>query len=97
MKVKVDTSGLDKLRKRLKEASKPESVSLTELMPDSFIKAYTEYETLQAMFDAGGVESADYLQTDEWNEFVAAHTQFTDWSDMLKKAGALRLKNKLGL
>lgn len=97
MKIKVDTSGLEKLRKKLKEASKQESVPLPELMPDDFMRTYTEFETLQAMFDAGEVESADYLQTDEWNAYVSEHTQFDSWSEMLQKAGALRLKQKLGL
>jgi hypothetical protein len=97
IKVKLDTSGLEKLRKKMREASKPESVPLSEMMPDSFMKTYTEFETLQAMFDAGEVESPDYLQTEEWNTFVAEHTQFDSWSSMLQKAGALRIKRKLNL
>jgi hypothetical protein len=97
MPVKLDTSGLDKLRKKMAEAAKPESVTLPELMPEGFMTAYTEFETLQAMFDAGGIDSEDDLKSDKWNAFVAEHTQFGNWSDMMKKAGALRLKNKLGL
>lgn len=97
MPIKFDTSGLDNLRKKMAEAAKPESVPLPELMPESFMRTYTEFETLQAMCDAGGIESAEDLQSDRWNAFVAEHTQFDSWSDMLKKAGALRLKNKLNL
>lgn len=66
-------------------------------MPESFMREYTEFETLQAMFDTGRIESVDDLQTDRWNSFVAEHTQFDSWLDMMKKAGVLRLKNKLSL
>jgi hypothetical protein len=97
IKVKLDTSGLDKLRKKMSEAAKPESVPLSELMPENFMVTYTQFRTLQEMFDASGIESPDDLKSDDWNTFVAEHTQFDGWSSMMKKAGALRLKQKLNL
>jgi len=66
-------------------------------MPESFMAAYTEFKTLQEMVNAGGIDSPDDLKTDEWNTFVAEHTQFDSWSSMLKKAGTLRLKRKLNI
>ncbi len=77
MAIKVDTSGFDKLREKLAEAAKSESVPLPELMPESFMRAYTEFETLQAMCDAGGIESAEDLQSEKWNSFVASTRNLT--------------------
>ena len=48
------------------------------------------------MADACGIEAME-KQTDEFAKFIAAHTRFSTWGEMLKAAGASYTKRKLGL
>lgn len=72
---------------------KMQNVPLRELFPPEFMAKHTEFKTLEAMFDKGGLlqrEEEDVkseLDSPEWNEFVARHTKFADWREMLGRAG----------
>ena len=95
IKVKVDTSGLERFRKKMEAISGEQSVPLNELMPDTFMRKYTEFETLQIMVDAAEINSPEELQSDGWNRFVAEHTQFANWQEMNQAAAVEWYKRKL--
>lgn len=65
-------------------------------------REHTHFETLQEMFDAGGFQSAEDLQTPEWTELIADQSDFGGWSfggwsEMLSAAVAGWVKRKMGL
>jgi hypothetical protein len=95
IKVKVDTSGLEKFRKKVEAISGEQSLPLNELMPDSFMRKYTKFETLQSMVDAAEINSPEEFQSDRWNQFVAEHTQFANWQEMNQVAAVEWYKRKL--
>jgi len=55
-KVSIDDSKLKELQRKLKELNGEREVSLTELLPDSFINKYTEFQTLQDMLKEASAE-----------------------------------------
>lgn len=103
--MKVEITGIDKVKRQLQdfqkqaeEAAKPEDVSLSDLMPPAFMEQYTEYSTIDQMAEAyGGIESAEDINSDEWSAFVAEHSQFSGWTEMMQTAGQLRIKKEMGL
>ena len=102
MDIRIDTSGLDELQRRLERMPKSESVSFGELFNPAFMRRYTQFESIEAMFDASGytVESPEdfaAIPDAEWDAFIAANTQFPDWLEMQKTAAAERMKRQLGL
>src|ERR1044071_3721304 len=94
-KVKIDKSGLEAFKKKLKSVSGEQRIPLPELMPDAFIKKRSRFESLQAMFDAGNVESPEQLFGDDWNNFISENTDFENWAEMLKAAQLGWVKRKL--
>ena len=93
--------GLDQLQRRFAEMGRraqaldgvQQKVSFADLFPPSFMAEHTEFKTLQAMFDASGLlesatedDVADVLNGQEWTEFVARRTVFSDWQEMQLKA-----------
>ena len=78
------------------------SVPLTELYPPGFMARYTDFRTLEEMFDSSGftVETAEYfaaIPDSEWDVFVANVTRFPDWQAMREKAVAEWARRRLGL
>jgi hypothetical protein len=88
---------LDQLAKKAEALDGQHDVPLNELMPDSFVRRYTDYQSLQAMVDAGGIDTSDDLHGEDWNNFVASHSRFGGWKEMQNKAVAEWTKKKLGL
>jgi hypothetical protein len=102
MDFRIDTSGLDELQRRMERMPKSESVSFGDLFNPAFMRRYTQFESIETMFNASGytVESQEdfaAIPDDEWDAFIAANTQFPNWLGMQKTAASERMKRQLGL
>ena len=95
--ISFDDSKLKELQRKSKELNGEREVPLTELLPDNFIREYTDFQTLQAMVDASGIKNSEEIGNEEFSKFVSTHTRFGNWEEMLKKAGPEYIKRKLGL
>ncbi len=92
---------LKQMQKRIKEVEGTHEVGADELFTDHFMRTYTQFESLEAFFDASPwtVETNEDLGAipdDEFDEYVDQHTTFADWDGMLGKAGEEHLSRKLG-
>jgi len=96
MEIKFNDDNLKKLQRNLKELKGQKQIPITELLTDAFVRQYTDFQTLQAMVDACGVEAME-KQTGEFAKFIATHTRFGTWREMLEAANARYFKRKLGL
>ena len=90
-----DNSKLKKLQQKVKELNGQKEVPLTELMPDDFIREYTNFQTLQTMLDASGIENTEEISGEKFSKFIATHTRFSTWGEMTKMAGAEYIKREL--
>ena len=102
-------TGLDEFQKKLSDlGQKAESlngehqVPFTELFNTSFMQHYTNFESFEALTEAGGfkVESEDDFKAipdQEWDEHISKTTRFSDWQEMMNKAGEEWTRKKLGL
>lgn len=72
-----------------KEIGEQKELSFLELFPDEFIAQYTDFQTLQQMFDASGLENPEDLDGEVWSQFVASHSHFKGgWAEMMQIAYA---------
>lgn len=68
-------------------------IPLPEYFPASFMAEHTSFESIEAMFAAGPLaetpaeELGEALHAPEWDAFVAEHTRFPTWDEMLNAAG----------
>ena len=77
-------------------------IPLAELFPNSFLTKYTDFGSLEEMVRASGykIESqadVDNIPHGEWNAFVARHTRFSSWEQMLQIAAVEWAARKLAL
>lgn len=98
----LDTSGFDELEKKLEEIGGSNKVSFGELFPDSFINKHTDFKTLEELFEESGYEvetEEDFNQIPEedWDEFIANNTVFSNWEVMMKKAFQGWVKKQLDI
>jgi hypothetical protein len=106
MKIRVE--GVDEVQKNLEnilnKAKKIEGkneVPLTELLPDSFIKKYTNFETAQDFVDVcEKLLDVDFLSIDEndekFNHMIKEKTSFDNWNEMIGEATTQWVGKKLG-
>jgi hypothetical protein len=76
------------LRRQAQPSGGAYVLPLTEVLPDHFIRQYTEFQSLQEMLDASGLDDPPDLDSDAWSQFVATRTYFSSWETMLKQAMA---------
>jgi hypothetical protein len=88
-------SELDKLERNLEKIDGTHQVTGEELLPDSFIRKNTKFETHKAFFDASGIKSQEEIGTPAFDDFIRANTRFESWSEMFKAAGAEWTKRQL--
>ena len=98
----MKTKGFDEFRnklKRLQENAKSiegkNEIPLPELMPDSFIQKYTNFQTLKELFDSSGIEKEEEIKSDAFSDFIASNTRFGSWREMTQAAGAEWMRRKL--
>tara|TARA_B100001750_G_C15247948_1_gene466302 strand:+ start:63 stop:374 length:312 start_codon:yes stop_codon:yes gene_type:complete len=102
MSVKIDTSGLDALQKRLKKLSNTKSIPFEEMFSPSFMRSNTRFSNIENMFEASGYkveteEDFEQIPDKEWNEFISSETKFKSWDDMIHAAGGEYVAKQLGL
>jgi hypothetical protein len=97
IKITYNDKKLKELQRKIKDLDGQKSVPLPELLPDDFIREHTDFQTLQAMLDASGIENEEEFGNEEFSKFVAIHTRFSNWEEMLKAAGPEYVKRQLGL
>lgn len=97
MRFEIDTSGIDKFRENMEAMAEPQSVPLTDLFPDEFMKQHTRFTSAQAMMDSGSVIETDGNGVDspEWDAFVDQFTDFKSWQEMKDAALAEYAKRRL--
>jgi len=93
MKTELNADGFDKAKRAAGSVSG--EMAANELFPDAFIATHTRFATMQEMVNASGLESLNLLQTQEWADFAAAHSDFDSWSAMVEAAVAERFKRSL--
>ncbi len=91
LKVKVDFSGFDKVRKKLDDLRSME-VSFGELFNPTFMQQNTQFASLEDFFKAGGFEvnskeDFEAIPDEVFDEHVAKATKFDSWESMYKQAG----------
>lgn len=96
--MKSDLSGLKKLSENIKKIESEQTVPLTDILSDSFIQSKTPFSSLSELFEKGGfnVESNEDLETipdEELNGFIASHTNYETFQEMIGDAGAIYMSN----
>ena len=94
--ISFDDRKLKELQRKSKELNGQREIPLTELLPDDFIREYTDFQSLQAMFDTCGIEQLKEPNNAEFAKFISTHTRFSTWEEMLETATIRYTKRKLG-
>lgn len=100
MSVHIDTSGLDKLSKKLDSLSKERHVPMGEILTDAFISRHSRFNSLDNFMSECGIHNSEEFEAFpdvEMDKFVKANTKFSTWQEMLSSAGAEYYKKQLGL
>ncbi len=92
-----DDSKLKELQQKVRELDGQTEVPLLELMPDDFIRKYTNFQNLQTLVDASGIENLEEIGSAKFSEFISTHSEFSAWGEMVALAHAEYTKRKLGL
>jgi hypothetical protein len=92
---------LDNLKRKAEAVDGTHQVPFNELFNDSFMRAYTSFNSFDALIGAGGfkVETEDDFKAipDQlWDEHIAKTTRFANWQEMLNAAGSEWAKKQLG-
>ena len=100
--LKEVTDGLDELAKKAKQLNGENRVPLSELFTPAFMRKYTDFATIDEMFEASGyqvdsVEDFKAIPDAPWDSFVQQRTKFSNWREMIQKGGLEWTSRKLGL
>jgi len=96
MSFKWDDGGLKKLQQNINAISGQHEIAITELMTDSFIQQHSKFNNFQALIDSSGIKNTKEIGNEFFSNFIASHTTFISWDEMLKVAGTEYTKRKLG-
>jgi len=97
IEVNINDEKLKELQRKLKDLKGEKRIPLSDLLPDDFIRKYTDFQTLPAMLDASGIENEEHIGSEEFSKFVATHSRFSSWEEMLNTAGPEYVKRQLEL
>lgn len=100
--LKEVADGLDELAKKAKQLNGENQVPFSELFAPAFMRKYTDFATIDEMLEATGyqvdsVEDFKAIPDAPWDSFVQQRTKFSDWREMIQKAGLEWTSRKLGL
>lgn len=98
MSVKIDLSGLNKLKENVEKLGGSRQVPLSELLPPAFVSSHSKYPDVDAFLAAVGVTNAEEfkaLPQEELDAFVVANTEFETWHEMVKAGGAGYVKSQI--
>lgn len=93
---------LENLERKAEALHGEHEVSFAELFNASFMRRYTNFDSMDALIEAGGfkVETTDDFKAipdQEWDEHISKTTRFGNWQEMMNEASAEWAKNQLGL
>jgi hypothetical protein len=82
---------LDDLQRNLEGVSGEREVPMSELFPESFMRTYTEFDSVGALFDSSPWEietekDLKQIPETEFDDYIDAHTGFSSWDAMLTAA-----------
>lgn len=91
MPIKIDFSGLKKLSKNLEDLGNKKSITLDELMNDSFVSSHSKYKSFDELLSSSPftVETAEdfkAIHDDEWDSYINQNTDYDSWKEMQVKA-----------
>ena len=92
----IDTTGFEKLRKRLKEG--PEIQKLVP--PTEFMRKFTDFDSMEDLvaaspFTAEQVRGFQSEPDVQWDEFIRAHTCLDSWQEFMQELAMLHLRKEL--
>jgi len=92
MKISFDLKALDNLRQNLDKLSKDPRVPFSLLFPSSFMKKYTQFNSIDEMvnkspFKVESEEDFKKIPDKDWDVYVIEKTSFKSWGEMKSKAG----------
>lgn len=87
--------------KRKAEILDGKHVTFAEVFSTDFLTKYTEFASLEDMFQASGFavksqEDLEKIPEDKWDSFIVTHTRFSSWKNMLETAVTEWVARKLG-
>ena len=93
---------LDKTTKQVRNVGNKKKISYGELFPNSFISRFTNFKTIDEMFDKNSfkIESLEDLEAipdAEWDNFIRENTKFDSWGKMQETAFGEWTSKKIGL
>lgn len=106
---KLEMTGLKELERKLSDVKNrateldgEHQVPFTELFNDSFMDKYTNFSSLEEMFQASGynIESPEdfkAIPNEPWDEFIKNNSQFESWEEMRNTAAKEWMAKQLGL
>ncbi len=82
---------MDELTEEARNMLQNRHLPIEELFTGEFVRNYTPYQTLEDLCEASGFkvnddDDFDCVPDDQWDAFIANHTDFTEWSEMLQTA-----------
>ena len=96
IKITIDDTKLKELQSKLKNLPKQRETPIVELLTNDFIRKTTDFQTLQDMISASGIKNSEEIGSEEFSKFIASHSRFGNWKDMLKMATTEYIKKQLG-
>ena len=105
----IEFEGLDDLQRELEELAEnarrldgTNEVSLTDLLPPSFMRRHSRFADIEELFDASPwtVTTADdfaAIPDEQWDQFIDEHTSFRDWERMQEAGAQQWVAKELGL
>ena len=100
MSVIINRGGLDQMIRNAEEIDGKHQVKLVDLMNPAFISTHSKFTDFDALLAASGfkVDSAEdfaAIPDDEWDDYIKSNTDFENWLEMQKTAGAEYMRSKL--
>lgn len=82
---------IEKLQENVKELEGQHSIPFDELFPASFMSNYTDSSSIEELLQKGnfGIKSQEdfeKISDDAMDSFIAMHTSFLTWNQMVTKA-----------
>lgn len=83
----------EKLLEKIAKLRGTHTGSVDQLLVPDFMLRFTNFASVDEMVEKSGFEvhnAEDFaaVPADEWDQFIAANTQFATWLDMISAAGS---------
>ncbi|MFC5713712.1 hypothetical protein ACFPU1_13050 [Thalassorhabdus alkalitolerans] len=99
--MKENHSASDELQKKIEEISRENTVTITDLFDQSFMKQYTSVSSFEVFIAQSGFvfeseeEFNKLTETEKWNEYIGETTIFEDWDEMRETAGKVYIQRRI--